>query len=200
MTSHFLSDPFKREDFQKATAILSSSSESRTEADLQILESFFTDKSFLKPLTLSLSSNRFKTFFSLLQYEFHSKDSNIFEKGSIGLKYYILLQGKAMAHITQSKDESGDFASEIKKQLVPGNGFGEFAVTDRVVRARGYTITCSEDCHLATLSRGAFLMFIGKVRKKVVADVELMSLHPCFSYNIWSRAALLKFICEFSPT
>jgi hypothetical protein len=83
--------------------------------------------------------------------------SHIFP-GTIGFKFYIILEGKAEVYVAKRRAENHDpEAEEIKmREIGNGDSFGELALLDKHVQPRSASVLCVEACHFAVLSRKNF--------------------------------------------
>jgi CRP-like cAMP-binding protein len=100
-----------------------------------------------------------------MDYEIFKENQTIFEQGSIGTKFFVILKGSVgvivnIPKISEEKLSNGtilaktDFIPTEVKVLRAGDSFGELALIDNKPRAA--TIICKEDTHLAVLDQKHF--------------------------------------------
>lgn len=97
--------------------------------------------------------------------EFFNENDTVFEIGSLGQSFYIILKGSVGVLVNIPKtietiNEKGEATQTIElvltdvKTLYSGSSFGELALLDNKPRAA--TIKCKEDCYFAVLNKSAF--------------------------------------------
>ena len=106
-----------------------------------------------------------------MDYEIYKKNEIIFEQGSVGTKFFVILKGSVgvvvnIPKITEEKMNNG--TSLVKTELVRtevkilngGDSFGELALIDNKPRAA--TIFSKEETHLAVLDQKHFNNILSK--------------------------------------
>lgn len=100
-----------------------------------------------------------------MDYEIFKKSELIFEQGTVGTKFFVILKGSVgvvvnIAKITEEKMNNGTILTKTEitptevKILKGGDSFGELALIDN--KARAATIICKEETHLAVLDQKHF--------------------------------------------
>jgi len=97
-----------------------------------------------------------------LSYHSLKKGETLFEIGSIGTTFYIILKGSVGIWVNIPKQIEEGTKKEIKtifvltevKALSGGASFGELALIDKKPRAA--TIICKENCHFGVLDKNSF--------------------------------------------
>lgn len=94
------------------------------------------------------------------QYEFFPKNSMVFEHGSIGNKFFVILEGNVSVLIPFIGTENSFFktanhALEQVDVLGKGTCFGELAIMNK--KPRSASIKALTDTHLITFTRQAFV-------------------------------------------
>ena len=97
--------------------------------------------------------------------EYFKAGKTIFELGSAGYKFYIILKGSVgvfvnIPKIVEENNEKGEIVKRMEapltdvKTLNTGDSFGELALIDNKPRAA--TIICKSDSHFAVLEKKDF--------------------------------------------
>lgn len=117
-----------------------------------------------------------------MMWEHGKSNCNVFELGSIGSKFYIILKGIVGIWVNLPKiilDESGKPTEQKEmvltevKTLGAGASFGELALLDN--RPRAATIKCREDCEFAILDKQHFNEILKeKEQKKLYENVDFL--------------------------
>lgn len=97
-----------------------------------------------------------------MTYESKRKTETLFEIGSVGTTFYIILKGSVGIWVNIPKQIEEESKKEPKTLLVltevkilnSGASFGELALLDKKPRAA--TIICKENCHFGVLDKNAF--------------------------------------------
>lgn len=106
-----------------------------------------------------------------MEYEKFKKDEIVFELGSIGAKFFIILKGSIgiLVEIPRQVEEilptgekiiKNEFILTEVKILGNGSSFGELALLEKKPRAA--TIICKEDTHFAVLQSKYFDKILSK--------------------------------------
>lgn len=106
-----------------------------------------------------------------MDYEIYKKNEVIFEQGSVGTKFFVILKGSVgvIANIPKVTDEKLNNGTCLMKTelirteirtLKRGDSFGELALIDN--RPRAATIICKEETHLAVLEQKHFNNILSK--------------------------------------
>lgn len=96
-----------------------------------------------------------------MTYDHRKKGETLFELGSIGSTFYIILKGSVGVWVNIPKQIEDDnreiitsFVRTEVKVLPTGASFGELALIEKKPRAA--TIICKEECHFGVLDKNAF--------------------------------------------
>ena len=118
-----------------------------------------------------------------MNWEHGKSQSTLFEIGSIGSKFYIILKGFVGIWVNLPKivlDENGRALEQKEivlteiKTLGPGSSFGELALLDN--RLRSAMIICKEDCEFAVLDKNNFNEILKeKEMKKLYENVDFLA-------------------------
>jgi CRP-like cAMP-binding protein len=119
-------------------------------------------------------------------------------KGSIGTKFYIILQGKVEVLIKSNNPFSNSIYIPVM-DYTTGNSFGELAIMDEALKPRKATIRCVESSHFATLTRKSFQSFLGHFKKEFEAQIEAFTMNPLFSRAKWSNRLVDQWVKSFTP-
>ena len=89
-----------------------------------------------------------------MNIEFYPKGNTVFQYGSVGTKFYIILQGSVSVLTPKfGKLNSLNDFHEVKI-LKDGDSFGELALISK--KTRSASILCKEDCYFAVLEKKHF--------------------------------------------
>eukprot|EP01017_Pseudomicrothorax_dubius_P044050 TRINITY_DN7413_c0_g2_i1.p1 TRINITY_DN7413_c0_g2~~TRINITY_DN7413_c0_g2_i1.p1 ORF type:complete len:198 (+),score=38.04 TRINITY_DN7413_c0_g2_i1:110-703(+) len=164
-------------ELQQAIKCLNKPFAKRTESDIEFLRKFTEHVEFFHKLT---NEHGLDTFLNCLRYLTHlaqAKDEVVFEIGSVGTLFYIVLVGRVGVFVPEQIQPAA-FTEEVTlnprvsrmmkrgtivleslgeprpglklvKESVAGESFGELALMNN--KPRKATIRCLEDCHFATL-------------------------------------------------
>ena len=111
----------------------------------------------------------------------------MFEHGSLGDKFYIIIQGTVSVIVPIPVDDQINMVSVA--QLSSGMAFGELALMKNQPRAA--SIKCLTDCHLAVLSKPDYMKVIGKAEAKLL-DRKIQFLKETPFFAKWSKRQLEK--------
>lgn len=130
--------------------------------------------------------------------------STLFEIGSIGTKFYVILQGSVGIWVNLPKiilDENGKPLEQKElvltevKTLGPGTSFGELALLDN--RPRAATIRCKENCEFAVLDKQHFDAILKeKEQRKLFENIDFLSSMRVFHGIGFSGLKSLFYHCE----
>ena len=189
-----LKSPKKNELIQDLTSLYSLNERDLFELALETLQKPVEHREDfdLKVITLSTENVKFfqeygqQTHNECCRYMFweHGKaQSTLFEMGSVGTKFYIILKGTVGIWVNLPKivlDENGktleqkEFVMTEVKVLGPGSSFGELALLDN--RPRAATIKCKENCEFAVLDKKHFNDILkDKEQKKLYENVDFLA-------------------------
>lgn len=111
-----------------------------------------------------------------MSYEKFDREEIVFEMGTEGQKFYVILKGSVgvlvpIPKIIEEVNEKGevttrtDFVMTDVKTLNTGAAFGELALMDKKPRAA--TIICKSDCYFAVLEKSAFNNILSKICQNI---------------------------------
>ncbi|CAI2382688.1 unnamed protein product [Moneuplotes crassus] len=155
-----------------------------------------------------------------LKLEFIPRGEIVFDMGSIGDKFYIILKGmvsilvpgkRAMAKKSTSqggneKDEFYFCSDKVKDKisgffefiaLDDGKSFGEMALMNN--KPRGATILCKQDTYFAVMDREDFRGTLMKLEEKV-QDTYIHFLQGTALFRSWGHSVLYKLLFAIEKT
>jgi CRP-like cAMP-binding protein len=120
---------------------------------------------FFQDLTIENGKDSHENCCKYMTFEFFAADETIFQLGSAGFKFYIILKGSVGVFVNIPKtieeiNEKGETLKRIEyvltdvRTLNTGASFGELALIDNKPRAA--TIKCKSDSYFAVLEKKDF--------------------------------------------
>jgi len=143
----------------------------RTPKDLAILMRFTENVTFIKNTIDILGTQVHLRLCQNLQYKFLPNKSVVFEAGSIGTTFFIILRGSVSIHIKvlgTNADGVQVMGSKKVADLTAGKSFGELSIMDETLKPRAATIVCTDDCHFALLDRKPYQAILGDADKELL--------------------------------
>ena len=163
---------------EEVIQILGRPSQGRTDEDIAIVQSLFSETPFFRALHYRMLQNvccKHMTLRSVPEGEM------LFSAGDEGHEYFVTVRGQVEV-LVQGEDERGKAAGyqreERKKKqriiLKAGSSFGEIAITSTDPKdwTRSAGIACLADCTFAVLSRERFLESTSAIEGRVYAALE----------------------------
>jgi cGMP-dependent protein kinase len=124
-------------------------------------------------------------------YCFVSKNTVIFEQGSVGSYFYIMKEGKVNLFIDNA----------FKKTLVPGDSFGDLALLHGVTRSG--TIKALEDTYMWCLERKKFKQVVDYIANKNFEDnktfIKTIPLFKNMDTNFITRMSMAMISVIYDP-
>jgi len=140
-------------------------SEKRSKTDIKLLVECTKHIKFFIDITLENGQQTHEKCCKYMRYESFSQDSIVFEIGSEGFEFYIIMKGSIavlvkIPRICEEINEKGEKIQRIEEVLTEvrtlgiGASFGELALIDNKPRAA--TIKCRENCDFAVFDKKHF--------------------------------------------
>ena len=146
----------------------------RTQDDLDFLFNLTRSNKVFASLSSSKGPSLHRTCCKYLNYEFCAGGSYLFEYGSKGSKFYIILSGKIGVEVPKRPD-----SFEEVLQLADGDCFGELALESD--KPRQASIKCKVDCHFLYLHKKDYQDCIGNfIKERRNLMVSFLSGLPLF--------------------
>lgn len=146
----------------------------RTQDDLDFLFNLTRSNKVFASLSSSKGSSLHRNCCKYLNYEFCPGGSYLFEYGSKGSKFYIILSGKIGVEVPKKPD-----CFEEVLQLTDGDCFGELALESD--KPRQASIKCKVDCHFMYLHKKDYQDCIGNfIQERRNLMVSFLSGLPLF--------------------
>lgn len=148
----------------------------RTPEDIEALHELTKHNKVFSSLTEIYGNSFHKPCCKHLKYEFYDSLSWVFEYGSIGDKFYIILSGTVGVEIPKTSKEE-EFEEVV--QLADGDCFGELALEGN--KPRQASIKCKTPCHFIYLHKKDYKSFIGSyIKERRNHIVDFLSTLPIF--------------------
>ena len=150
--------------------ILNVEPEERDEEEIKCLVEILGKMEFFQTLGVQNEVKLIETCCRNISIEFVEKNQYVFLYGSLGSKFYIILQGTVGVLIPKNGGMGSEEFREIKI-LKTGDAFGELALISKKNRAA--SILCKEDSYFAVLDKKHFLeilcifFFVSNLKKKL---------------------------------
>ena len=145
--------------------ILKKPIDKRTSNDIKFLVESTKKVKFFQDLTNENAKDTHENCCKFMTGEFFATDNTIFELGSAGFKFYIILKGSVGVFVNIPKtiekiNEKGETTQHVEliltnvKTLNAGSSFGELALIDN--KPRSATIICMLNSYFAVLEKKHF--------------------------------------------
>lgn len=119
----------------------------------------------------------------------------VFEYGSKGEKFYIIIEGKVAVLVPATKEKDEDLKFVKVLELTSGNSFGELALIKDQPRAA--SIVCLTDCHFAVLRKKDYLKILGKAESRKLEGM-IIFLKGVHIFKDWTKRKLEKMTYFFN--
>ncbi|KAL4455026.1 hypothetical protein ABPG74_006408 [Tetrahymena malaccensis] len=164
--------------------LLKKSSHTRTEVDIELLSSQLKNIKFFDQYNNDHDYDIIKECCKHLQIETFEQNEKVFEIGSFGEKFYIIIQGKVGINIKLTKQ---DVDLKQVKELKAGESFGEIALIYK--RPRLATIKCLENCIFGVLSQKSYQNTLqSKELNKMLKEMSI--LYKMALFSSWTQNKL----------
>ncbi|KAL4503308.1 hypothetical protein ABPG72_000914 [Tetrahymena utriculariae] len=171
-------------DTELICRLLKKSSHTRTEVDIEILSSQLKNIKFFDQYNNDHEYDIIKECCKNLQIETFEQNDKVFEIGSFGEKFYIIIQGKVGINIKLTKQ---DVDLKQVKELKVGESFGEIALIYK--RPRLATIKCLENCIFGVLSQKSYQNTLqSKELNKMLKEMSI--LYKMALFSSWTQNKL----------
>ncbi|EAR82713.2 cyclic nucleotide-binding domain protein, partial (macronuclear) [Tetrahymena thermophila SB210] len=149
--------------------------EKRSKNELSVLINLTKDIPFFKEYRDKGQKEIHEQCVAHMQYQFVQDKQYVFEIGTTGDKFYLILNGKCGIYI-----KIGDPPTLTCVKVIEGGaGFGEVALLKNQPRLA--SILCQSDCHLATLDKQSFIKILKQAEEdKLTKEMEFFAKMPMF--------------------
>jgi len=152
--------------------------EERSNQDFEMFQTCALNNYFLQTC-LDKNDEAFgQELFRRLEYSYTPAGETLFEAGSIGSTFYIILNGSVEVSIKVAVMTELGLKSGLKKvlELKSGASFGELGLMEDTLKPRAATIICKGECHFATLEWKVYRSLFGTEHgKKVESATSFLS-------------------------
>ena len=176
------------EAWESLAKILKRPPHQRTTRSLQHLVGFTRNIKLFREMEEEVSEEMALQCCFYMTYEFFPQGTFVFQEGSVGTKFYILLQGTCSVYIHSSCQSSP------VSQYVQGDSFGELALLHNKPRAA--SIKCATDVHLAVLEKEDYVRILAKAHETAL-NKKAEFLHELPMFASWTMGSMQKLIYYF---
>ena len=162
----------------------------RNSKSLQSLVVFAKSIKFFKELAQEMSEDTVTQCCLHMTYEYYPQGAFVFHQGSVGSKFYILLQGACTVFVLLPSSPSPTPVSQYQQ----GDFFGELALLHNKPRAA--SIECATDVHLAVLEKEDYSRILAKAHE-IVLRRKAEFLHALPIFGGWTMGSMQKLIYYF---
>lgn len=163
------------EGFAQLISVLAVEPDHRSRSQLALLVSFSRHLKFFSELRESLSESAQYQCCRSLQLASYSAGTFVFQEGSEGSQFFIVLAGSCGVIQAGAKRRQ-----KLLQILRAGDCFGELALISSGKRAA--SVLCREDCHFAVLQREDYKAILGAIQGKTMQEkTEAVRKYPVFT-------------------
>ncbi|KAL4426933.1 hypothetical protein ABPG74_017190 [Tetrahymena malaccensis] len=162
-------------ELEETINVLEKPLEKRSKNELTVLINLTKDIPFFKEYRDKGQKEIHEQCVAHMQYQFVQDKQYVFEIGTTGDKFYLILNGKCGIYI-----KIGDPPTLTCVKVIEGGaGFGEVALLKNQPRLA--SILCQTDCHLATLDKQSFIKILKQAEEdKLTKEMEFFAKMPMF--------------------
>jgi len=163
----------------QAVLILQKPFEARTKRDIEVLQKYSEKFEFFSNFAKQKGEALHAELCKHLNYEISRAGDTLFEVGSMGTKFYIILRGAVEVYVNIPKISTEGkevLVSEKISELKEGMLFGELAIMEEILKPRKATIKTknTSDCVLVTLERDHYQRILGHMTQEINAHVDFL--------------------------
>jgi len=136
-------------DFKLAILVLQKPTDHRSLNEINLLVKSVENVDFFQ----KYDNDTKEQICKFMTYQSMKKGETLFEIGSVGTTFYIILKGSIGIWVNIPKQLEEDSKKEVKT-VTNGASFGELALLDKKPRAA--TIICKQNCHFGVFDKNAF--------------------------------------------
>jgi len=186
----------------QAILILQKPFEAKTKRDIEVLQKYSEKFEFFRNFAKQKGDALHAELCKHLNYEISKAGDTLFEAGSMGTKFYIILRGAVEVYVNIPKTSTEGkevLVSEKISELKEGMLFGELAIMEEILKPRKATIKTksTSDCVLVTLERDHYQRILGHMTQEINAHVDFLEGLSHFKNTGWTKRTLQNIVKNF---